>query len=147
MAVRLAVVADIPRIVVMVCALRDAIGGITPRYGRSDVAAALLQVGASMDELNVRDGNAVVVLLSDFSRSAAYLGETLPPELEGLGRRASIVTALPAQGTDNVQVVSVTPRRRMVVATGIDHAVDGILICQEISNHRVIHIFLKLEHQ
>jgi len=98
-------------------ALRDAIEGIDPRYGRSDVSSALLQVESSLDELNVRDGNAVVVVLSDFSRSAAYLDEQLPPELAGLGGRASVVTSLPAQGTDNVQVVSVTPRRRMVVAT------------------------------
>lgn len=97
-------------------ALRDAVASIRPRYSRSGLSAALMQVESSMDAWSVGDGNAVVVLLSDFSRSSAYLDEQLPPELEGLGRRASIVTALPAQGTDNVQVASVTPRRRMVVA-------------------------------
>lgn len=98
-------------------ALKDAVNGIAPRYGRSHVAAALLQVEQSMDALNVRDGQAVIVLLSDFPRSAAYMDEALPPELEGLGDRASIVASLSAQGTDNVQVMSVTPRRRMVVAS------------------------------
>ena len=97
-------------------ALRDAVVSIRPRYSRSGLRAALIQVESSMDAWGVGDGNAVVVLLSDFSRSSADLDEQLPPELEGLGRRASIVTALPAQGTDNVQVASVTPRRRMVVA-------------------------------
>ncbi|XAM01511.1 VWA domain-containing protein [Phycisphaeraceae bacterium D3-23] len=99
-------------------ALRETINKITPRYGRSDLVAALVRVNDAMDEQGVRDGQAVVVLLSDFARSAAYLDEALPPELAGLGDRAEIVTALPAQGTDNVQVVSVTPRRRMVVASG-----------------------------
>ena len=98
-------------------ALREQIESVVPRYGRSALPAALLRVQSSMDALGVRDDHAVVVLLSDFSRSAAYLTEALPPELEGFGKRVSIVTSLPAQGTDNVQVVSVTPRRRMVVAS------------------------------
>ncbi len=97
-------------------ALRDAVASIEPRFSRSGLSAALMQVESSMDAWGVRDDGAVVVLLSDFSRSSAYLDEQLPPELEELGRRASIVTALPAQGTDNVQVASVSPRRRMVVA-------------------------------
>ncbi|MFI4860757.1 MAG: BatA domain-containing protein [Phycisphaerales bacterium JB063] len=99
-------------------ALREAVTNISPRYGRSDLSAALVRINNLMDEQNVRDGHGVVVLLSDFARSSAYLDEALPPELAGLGDRAAIVTALPAQGTDNVQVVSVTPRRRMVVASG-----------------------------
>ncbi|MEM9414364.1 MAG: VWA domain-containing protein [Planctomycetota bacterium] len=99
-------------------ALIDAIRDITPRYGRSDLLAALVRVRDAMDEQGIREGQAVVVLLSDFSRSAAYLEETLSPELAGFGDRVEIVTATPAQGTDNVQIVSVTPRRQMVVASG-----------------------------
>jgi len=97
-------------------ALKQSIEGIKPRYSRGELIDALMLVDGSMSTTGVRDGNAIVVLLSDFPRSAKYLDATVPPELETLGQRATIVTALPAQGTDNVQIVSVTPRRRMIVA-------------------------------
>jgi hypothetical protein len=97
-------------------ALRDAIDAIEPRYSRGELIDALSLVQQSIDRNGVRDGEAFVVLLSDFPASADYFEQPIPPELEGLGERATIVTALPPTGTDNVQVMSLTPRRRMVVA-------------------------------
>lgn len=97
-------------------ALKKAIESIKPRYSRGDLRNALTLIDTSMRELGVRAGDAVVVLLSDFPASAKYFQEQLPPELEGFGERASIVTALPPKGTDNVQVLSVIPRRSVVVA-------------------------------
>ena len=67
----------------------------------------------------------MIVLLSDFPTSSAYFDQPLPPELEGLGDRASIVTALPPKGTDNLQVLSLEPRRRMVVAQSTGATVVG----------------------
>ena len=97
-------------------ALRDAIESIQPRFSRGELVDALSLVQSSMDRVGVRDGDAVVVLLSDFPSSASYFDQPLPPELEGLGERVTLVTALPPAGTDNVQVMSLSPRRRMVVA-------------------------------
>ncbi|MEM9021667.1 MAG: BatA domain-containing protein [Planctomycetota bacterium] len=97
-------------------ALTDAIQEIEPRFSRGELIDGLMLVQGSMNTVGVRDGDAVVVLLSDFPRSAEYLEAAVPPELETLSERAKIVTALPAQSTDNVQVVSVTPDRRMIVA-------------------------------
>ena len=97
-------------------ALKDAVESIQPRYSRGELINCLLLIDQSMREEGVRDGDAVVVLLSDFPVSSDYFQEQLPPELEGFGKRASIVTAMPPKGTDNVQVMSLTPRRSVVVA-------------------------------
>lgn len=106
-------------------ALRDAVESIEPRFSRGALIDALGLVQQSIDRENVRDGDAVIVLLSDFPASADYFEQPLPPELEGLGDRASIVTAQPAQGTDNLQVLSLDPRRRMVVAESTGATVVG----------------------
>ena len=106
-------------------ALRAAVEGITARDGRSGLGPALMGVASSLEEHSAWQARPAVVLLSDFSRSAPYLDEPVPPELEGLGRRASVVAALPAQGAENFQVVSVTPRRRMVVAAAGEGGAAG----------------------
>lgn len=106
-------------------ALRESIQAIEPRYSRGALVDALMMVDASMKAQGVRDGDAVVVLLSDFPASSDYFEQVLPPELEGFGDRASIVTALPPQGTDNLQVMSLEPRRRMVVAQSSGATVVG----------------------
>jgi len=107
-------------------ALREAIESIQPRYSRGELLDALTLVQQSIDSQGVRDGDAVVVLLSDFPGSAGYFDQPLPPEIKGLGERATIVTARPSEGTENLQVMSLLPRRRMVVAeaTGVT-AVGG----------------------
>lgn len=106
-------------------ALRQAVEEIQPRNSRGELLGALSLVQQSMDEAGVRDGDAVVVLLSDFPGSADYFDKPLPPEIEGLGRRVTMVTALPPTGTDNLQVMSLEPRRRMVVAESTGSTVVG----------------------
>lgn len=98
--------------------LKQTIEAMEPGFARGELIDAMMLVQGSMSTTGVRVGDAVVVVLSDFPRSANYLDAALPPELEDLGRRAKIVTALPAQGTNNRQIMSVTPRRRMIVAGG-----------------------------
>ena len=106
-------------------ALRKAVESIKPRFSRGVLLEALSQVNQSMDAEGLRDGEAVVVLLSDFPQSADYFEKALPPELEGFGKRASLVTALPPEGTSNVQVVSLLPRRWMLVAEPTGATVVG----------------------
>ena len=106
-------------------ALRDAIESIEPRFSGGELIESLMLVEQSMDAEGLRAGDAVVVLLSDFPASADYFEQPLPPELEGLGERASVVTALPPEGTDNLQVRSLKPRRRMVVAESTGATVVG----------------------
>lgn len=106
-------------------ALKQAIDRVEPRYSGGSLIEALSVVQRSIDEEGLRDGDAVVVLLSDFPASAGYFDQPLPPELEGLGQRAKLVTALPAQGTDNLQVMSLEPRRRMIVAESTGATVIG----------------------
>lgn len=105
--------------------LRETVESIESRSSRGDLIGALGQVDASMRSLGLSDGSAVVVLLSDFPRSADYFETNLPPELEDLGRRASIVTALPPTGTANLQVSSLVPRRWVVVAEADGSTVVG----------------------
>eukprot|EP00752_Nemacystus_decipiens_P014050 g12486.t1 len=103
--------------------LREAIESIQPRFSGGELIASLLLVQASIDAEGSDD--AVVVLLSDFPASSGYFESPIPPELEGLGVRATIVTARPAQGTDNVQVKSLGLRRQMVVAESTGATVVG----------------------
>lgn len=106
-------------------ALREAVDSIRPRYSRGELIESLMRVDASMKAEGLRAGEAVVVLLSGFPRSADYFEADLPPELEGFGSRASVVTALPAEGTDNVQVMGLTQRRWVVVAEPTGATVVG----------------------
>lgn len=103
--------------------LIEAIEAIEPRFSRGELTEALTLVQASIQSLGVDD--AVIVLLSDFPASSAYFENPLPPELEGLGERATIVTAKPSQGADNVQVMSLGLRRQMVVAESTGATVVG----------------------
>lgn len=103
--------------------LRDAVKAIEPRFSRGDLIGSLSLVQASIDALGTTDP--VVVLLSDFPASSAYFDQPLPPELEALGDRATIVTTQPPQGTDNVQVMSLRLRRQMVVAESTGATVVG----------------------
>jgi len=96
--------------------IKKAISSIEPGYSRGELMSALIQVNSSIQSRGIRAGEAVVVLLSDFPASSKYFEQPLPPELEGLGERARIVTSLPPEGTENLQVMSLEPRRGMVVA-------------------------------
>ncbi|MGB0767468.1 MAG: BatA domain-containing protein [Phycisphaeraceae bacterium] len=104
-------------------ALREAVSGIEARFSRGALIDALMLVESSIEREGVDD--AVIVLLSDFPASSDYFEQPIPPELEGLGNRATIVSALPAQGTDNLQVMSLQPRRRMVVSASTGATVVG----------------------
>lgn len=104
-------------------ALRNAVGSIEPRFSRGELIEALSLVQASMKAESAED--AFVVLLSDFPATSAYFDQPLPPELEELGERTTIVTAQPPQGTDNVQVMSLGLRRQMVVAQSTGATVVG----------------------
>ncbi|MEM6505942.1 MAG: BatA domain-containing protein [Planctomycetota bacterium] len=106
-----------------VSTLRETIESIQPRFSRGALIESLMLVQASIESQGSDD--AVVVLLSDFPGSADYFEKPLPPELEGLGDRATIVTAQPPQGTDNVQVLSLGLRRQMVVAESTGATVVG----------------------
>ncbi|MEO0474676.1 MAG: BatA domain-containing protein [Planctomycetota bacterium] len=103
--------------------LKQTIETIEPRFSRGELIASLAQVQQSMDAVGTND--AVIVLLSDFPTTSAYFEQALPPELEGLGDRATIVTAQPPEGTDNVQVLSLGLRRQMVVAESTGSTVVG----------------------
>lgn len=103
--------------------LKDAVEAIEPRFSRGELVESLSLVQQSIDSLGTDD--AVIVLLSDFPTTSAYFEQPLPPELEGLGDRAAIVTAQPPQGTDNVQVLSLGLRRQMVVAESTGSTVVG----------------------
>ncbi len=104
-------------------AIKETVEAIEPRFSRGELIASLAQVQQSMDAAGADD--AVIVLLSDFPSTSAYFEQPLPPELEGLGDRATIVTAQPPEGTDNVQVLSLGLRRQMVVAEATGSTVVG----------------------
>ncbi|MFA9478464.1 BatA domain-containing protein [Phycisphaerales bacterium AB-hyl4] len=97
-------------------ALRSAIEGFEPRYGRPDVPAALAMVSETLSREGVARGSADVVVLSDFSRSGRYLEEATPSALRGLGERADVWAVRPSEGLANVQIASLRPRRSMVLA-------------------------------
>lgn len=103
--------------------LREAIESIEPRFSRGELVDALSLVEGSMDGLGTDD--AVIVLLGDFPSASPYFDQPLPPELEGLGERATIVTAQPPEGTGNIQVRSLGLRRQMVVAESTGATVVG----------------------
>lgn len=103
--------------------LRGAVEAIEPRFSRGELVESLSLVQQSIDSQGTDD--AVIVLLSDFPTTSAYFEQPMPPELEGLGDRATIVTAQPPQGTDNVQVQSLGLRRQMVVAESTGSTVVG----------------------
>ncbi len=94
----------------------QALDRMRPGYGPSTLPAALEAVRASLDRDRVSPGDGVVVLLSDFPRSAPYLDEPMDDALAGLGERARVLAVRPATSSDNVQIESVAPRRRMVLA-------------------------------
>jgi hypothetical protein len=103
--------------------LKEAIESIEPRYSRGALIESLMLVQQSIDSTGTDD--AVVVLLSDFPSTSPYFEQALPPELEDLGQRATIVTAQPPQGTDNIQVKTLGLRRQMVVAESTGATVVG----------------------
>jgi hypothetical protein len=103
--------------------LKEAIESIEPRFSRGELIESLALVQSSMDATGTDD--AVIVLLSDFPSTSPYFEQQLPPELEDLGERATIVTAQPPQGTDNIQVKALSLRRQMVVAESTGATVVG----------------------
>ncbi|MEM6553612.1 MAG: hypothetical protein AAF750_15960, partial [Planctomycetota bacterium] len=104
----------------------EAIGGLAPRYGGSGVDEALVGVSEALEAERVEPGRAVVAVFSDFARGSGYLGEPVPTELEGLGRRANLALSSATGASANVQVSGVGPRRRLVVVEpGLSATVSG----------------------
>lgn len=101
-------------------AVRAAIEQLRPRHSGSEVPAALSGVADSIGA----DGQGgtedhVVVVLSDFAQSATYLDEPAASALRELGQRAAVWSSRPAPGAGNVQIESLTPGRRMVLADSL----------------------------
>ncbi|MEM6393090.1 MAG: BatA domain-containing protein [Planctomycetota bacterium] len=106
------------------------IEGLAPRFGGSGVDDALVGVSEALEGAGglgrVEPGRAVVAVFSDFARGAGYLGEPVPTELEGLGRRANLALSAATGAAANVQVAGVRPRRRLVVVEpGLSATVSG----------------------
>ena len=97
---------------------RQAVETMRPRSSRSELPRALAEVAASMRERpEAYGGSTAVLILSDFARSRDYLEEALPEAAAELGELARVVVTRPDAGAGNVQVRSVRPRRRVVLAS------------------------------
>ncbi len=97
---------------------RERIDAMAPRYSRSDIPAALQAVSAALTDDPTPPDRTMVVLISDFSQSAVPADQPLPNGLAVLGTRARLMTVRPQPGANNVQIASVTPRRRSILAPG-----------------------------
>lgn len=92
---------------------RQLIASIKPRYSRSDLTEALSMIAAQEQDAGAQPQ--VVIVLSDFAASTLDLEQRAPEAVAQLAGRAKLLVARPAQPAPNVQVQSVTPRRRTVV--------------------------------
>jgi len=96
---------------------RQLIESMRPRYSRSDLNSALSQVReALLNETASARQETMVIVLSDFSRSALAVDRPAPAELAALGDHAQLLLMPPMTGRGNVQIVSLRPRRHMIVA-------------------------------
>ncbi len=98
--------------------LHDALKQMRPGYSRSDLATALELISDSMEASKAEPDHSVTVLLGDFTRSARYIEHSADPDNRASGGGALIVSR-PFPGVDNIQVLSVTPRRRVVWVDGL----------------------------
>lgn len=97
---------------------RARIESIKPRYSRSELLDVLAELGQELADAEAvpDDAQVVVVVLSDFAAGILDIDQPLPRSIVQLTERATILLSPPAPPAPNVQIVSVRPRRRMVVA-------------------------------
>ncbi|MEM1107613.1 MAG: BatA domain-containing protein [Planctomycetota bacterium] len=96
--------------------VRDILEDLAPGYGRSVLPEVLQRVAESIGaEGGVSNRPPVVAVLSDFSRGATPIEQSLAAELAALGGSASVVVTRPDLGSGNLQIQSLRPRRGLVL--------------------------------
>ena len=102
-----------------IAAARRAVESMTPRFGRTDLPAALASVAQAVErERNVPADRTFVVVLSDLTRAALsdeVLARAPAPAVAALGSRARLAVARPAIGSPNVQVQALAPLRSLIL--------------------------------
>ncbi|MBI1369701.1 MAG: VWA domain-containing protein [Planctomycetes bacterium] len=102
-------------------AVRRQIDMLGPTAAAADLRGALQLAQQTLDEMEQTGRPTYVVLLSDFSAGAVPLeagSSTLPKEISRLGEKAKLLMYTPAAGADNIQIQSIEPDRKVVIAGG-----------------------------
>jgi len=113
---------------------RQLLTTMKPRYSSSDLTAALSEIAKSAAEPQPPDRGrpVVVIVLSDFAATTLDLRPSPPKSVAQLADHAKIFVLPPAQSAANVQITSLTPRRRTLVVD----AVAGRAVSVEIKLRR-----------
>jgi len=96
-------------------ALSRALQAMTPGYSRPDLPEALSQIDRVLQANDADPAKVLTVVLSDFVRSSDYLNRPLDLPAESLARLGTLFVSRPLAGLNNTQVLSVEPRRRVLV--------------------------------
>ncbi len=99
--------------------LRAALKQMRPGYSRPDLPAALKLISDRMDDGQAVPDRSVTVLLGDFTRSARYIEQAFDLGSQVGGSSGTLIVSRPLSGLDNIQVLSVKPRRRVVWIDGL----------------------------
>ncbi|MDP6152940.1 MAG: BatA domain-containing protein [Phycisphaeraceae bacterium] len=101
-------------------AMRKTLEDLKPRHGESRLVDALGQVATALTDEPLPVDHVFVVVLSDMARDALQLDDPPSGELEHLGERATILIAPPSDEAANVQIARFTPRRHVLVESGVE---------------------------
>ncbi len=99
--------------------LHAALKGMQPGYSRPDLPAALELISQGADDRQGISDRSVTVLLGDFTRSARYVNQGSDAGSLAGGLSGDLIVSRPLPGHDNIQVLSVKPRRRVVWVDGL----------------------------
>jgi len=94
--------------------LRDALKALTPGFSRPDLPNALASIDDSSNPGPSAEEPSVTVLLGDFTRSARYIDQRVGSSGQSGEADNTLIVSRPMPGRNNVQVQSITPRRRVV---------------------------------
>ncbi len=107
--------------------VRNLLSDWQPNAAAADWASALRLAHQAVESAAPSAIQPVTLMLSDFSAGASRVNTPTPPvlsELQELGRRARLVMNQPAAAAENVQIVSLEPERRMVLAQSVGQGVN-----------------------
>lgn len=101
--------------------VRRQIRQLRPSPAASDIPAALRRAMRMLQQQSIAAGKRYIVVLSDFSAGVVRSRQPLPAELEQLGEMATLLRTAGMPSANNIQILAMRPRRRVIL-----HAPDSL---------------------
>jgi hypothetical protein len=100
-------------------ALLTALNQMRPGYSRPDLPAALELISDRSDTYEDAHDRSVTIFLGDFTRSSRYIDQVSDAGAQAIEPSGTLVVSRPMGGLENMQVLSVKPRRQVVWSDGL----------------------------